>query len=89
MALIAAFSQLGGEQRRQRVIVVEPICPGKQRRMRLMLDDVARQGFTVRDVGRIAQDEIEHLGQSGRPITLHQFHTLLDSEAACIGRGIG
>ena len=52
---------------RQRAIGVEAFLAGEQRLVRLILGDARTELGAVGDIGRIAQDQVEPLGDALRP----------------------
>ena len=75
--------------RRERPIGVETFAPCEQGLVRLEFLHSGTELGAFGDIGRIAQDQVEFLGQARRPIPLHELGPRLEAEATGIGRSVG
>src|SRR4051794_33293496 len=76
----SAIVEYSRELRRQRAIGVQALATGEQRLIGLKLAHARPEIRVVRDVGRIAEDEVEVLGQPLRPIALHKLCPAFEAE---------
>src|SRR3546814_2768970 len=76
----APRSQYSRQIRDNAAIIVETVGAREQRARRLVTGDIGHELFVIRDIGRIAENEVELAADLLRPIPLFQFGTIGRSE---------
>src|SRR3982750_3951606 len=78
-----------GQLRCQFAISVEALVAGKQGLVRLIFLDAGTKVRTLGDIRRVAEDEVEPLGEALRPVSELERDALLETEPPRVGGCIG
>src|SRR3546814_1805688 len=81
----APRSQYSRQIRDNAAIIVETVGAREQRARGCVTGDIGHEWFVIRDIGRIAENEVELAADLLRPIPLFQFGTIGQSERGRIG----